>query len=266
MSRKRALDTKLTLYHDLNDILGAMRSFALAELRRVATREKAQTQTASIMLNSFSDMAPHIPVPEQISSDIFVLVGSVHGFCASYNEDVLAFWHSHKEAADSPIVIGERLASLFSEEEKVIFVPGAINSNDVIPVIDHVLSAYSQAARRTDLSLGLVIVLRDSDGVITKRLWPMQPEPANQQEEIPYTHESPKQVVSKLAQHCLFHMLLSFLLRALHTENHMRLMQMENAMRHIDENSAALLIQRNRIRQEEIVNEIELILMERKSA
>jgi hypothetical protein len=42
-------------------------------------------------------------------------------------------------------------------------------------------------------------------------------------------------------------------------ENHLRLIQMENAQQHIERAGAALTSARNQMRQEEIVEEIELI-------
>ncbi|MDD1612906.1 MAG: F0F1 ATP synthase subunit gamma, partial [Methylococcaceae bacterium] len=62
-----------------------------------------------------------------------------------------------------------------------------------------------------------------------------------------------------IAEHFLFHQMLAILVRSIRIENHMRLMQMENALRHLDEGSSNLLRQRNRLRQEEIVEEIELM-------
>jgi len=43
-------------------------------------------------------------------------------------------------------------------------------------------------------------------------------------------------------------------------ENHMRLMQMETALRHLERGGEELQRQRNRLRQEEIVEEIELMV------
>ncbi len=41
MSQRREIEARLALYDDLSGILGAMRSFALAELRKVGKREYA---------------------------------------------------------------------------------------------------------------------------------------------------------------------------------------------------------------------------------
>jgi len=58
--------------------------------------------------------------------------------------------------------------------------------------------------------------------------------------------------------------LLALLLRSIRVENHMRLMQMETALRHLERGGEDLQRQRNRLRQEEIVEEIELMVGSRK--
>lgn len=62
-----------------------------------------------------------------------------------------------------------------------------------------------------------------------------------------------------MAEHYLFHSLFALLLRSLYVENHMRLLQMENALNHLSQKSEEMRRMRNRLRQEEIVEEIELI-------
>jgi F-type H+-transporting ATPase subunit gamma len=70
-------------------------------------------------------------------------------------------------------------------------------------------------------------------------------------------------VAARLLEQHLFHALLARVLRAIRVENHMRLAQMENALAHLDRASETLRRQRNRLRQEEIVEEIELIVQSR---
>lgn len=263
MIRRRELEAKLALYQDLSDILGAMRSFALTELHRIDQREEAQAYTASVLFEALNDMAPSLPNKEEIEGDVLLLLGSVRGFCASFNEDILTFWLAQRRNAAATIVVGERLASIMPEDEQAVFVPGAVNCADAILVIERILSAHSQTVEVLGLNFGLAVVFRDIDGVHLKRMWPIQPENTRGAKELPLTNEPPAYVAVNVAQHCLFHMLNSLLLRSLHTENYMRLMQMESAVKHIDEKTEVLLSQKNRVRQEEIVNEIELILMKR---
>jgi F-type H+-transporting ATPase subunit gamma len=72
-------------------------------------------------------------------------------------------------------------------------------------------------------------------------------------------NEAPATVAAGVAEHFLFHQLLALLLRSIRVENRQRLMQMENALRHLEQGSDELARQRNRLRQEEIVEEIEVI-------
>ena len=53
--------------------------------------------------------------------------------------------------------------------------------------------------------------------------------------------------------------LLALVLRSIRVENRQRLMQMENALHHLEQGSDELARRRNRLRQEEIVEEIEVI-------
>jgi len=80
---------------------------------------------------------------------------------------------------------------------------------------------------------------------------------------LPLTQEPARQVAEQVMQHYLFHALLARLLNAIRVENQMRLAQMENALHHLDRSSENLQRQDNRLRQEEIVEEIELILQDR---
>lgn len=55
MSQRREIEARLALYDELSGILGAMRSFALAELRKIGKRETTQqllVQNLSAALNS----------------------------------------------------------------------------------------------------------------------------------------------------------------------------------------------------------------------
>ena len=72
-------------------------------------------------------------------------------------------------------------------------------------------------------------------------------------------HTPSADVAKGVAEHYLFHLILSIQLLSTRVENHMRLMQMENALQHLEQGEDELNRKRNRMRQEEIVEEIELM-------
>jgi len=109
-------------------------------------------------------------------------------------------------------------------------------------------------------AFGLIACLRDEQGARSERLWPLPNAPSNAGQSPPLTFAPAATVAAGVAEHYLFHNLLALLLRSIRVENHMRLMQMETALRHLERGGEELQRQRNRLRQEEIVEEIELMV------
>ena len=255
MTRRREIEAQLTLYGDLTGIIGAMRSFALVELRRVGQCETAQHKA---MEETLQDIAPALLSAPKAKSDIWLLFGSVRGFCGSLNEDMLRAWQEN--GSITPVIaVGERLAALLPEDGTVVAVQGAVGTLDASATIDRILTAIGQVRDKGNSELGLVAALRDESGVTVQRLLPLPALPENTGQPLPLTHEAAMDVARGVAGHYLFHTLLALLLRAIRVENHMRLMQMENALSHLERGGEELRRTRNRLRQEEIVEEIELI-------
>ncbi|MGB9151643.1 MAG: F0F1 ATP synthase subunit gamma [Alphaproteobacteria bacterium] len=256
MTKRREIKAQLSLYDDLSGIIGAMRSFALVELRRVAQREAAQHQAMQAMKATLHDMAPALPPAPKTKDDIWLLFGSVRGFCGSFNEDVHSAWQTH--GAIMPVIaVGEKLAALLPEEATVTTVPGAIGALDAAVTIEKILSSI--APLRAKENWGIMAVSRDENGVSVQRLLPLPAASDKASHPLPLTNEAAIDVARGVAEHYLFHSLSALLLRSISIENHMRLMQMENALSHLARETDELSRHSNRLRQEEIIEEIELI-------
>lgn len=262
MSRRREIETQLALYNDLSGIIGAMRSFALAELHRVTRRAAAQHDVVRTLEATLKDLASALPERGPGTGDIWLLFGSVRGFCGSFNEDVVRTWRA--AGAPAPVVaVGERLAGGFGDVVGHTDVAGALGALDAAAAVDRILAALDGARLQSPRANGLIVCFRDYDSARTERLLPFCPAKSGQSGMLPLTQEPAVRVASKVVEHYLFHMLLSRLLHAIRVENHMRLTQMENAMQHLGRSSEELQRRRNALRQEEIVEEIELIVQER---
>lgn len=265
MTQRREIEAHLELYEDLAGILGAMRSFALAELRRVTRREQAQQQVLQTMSAALDDLAFALPQPPAGSApDIWLLFGSVRGFCGSFNEDVLRTWRAQQGTQDAIVVVGERLADMMPDVSGLHPVAGAEGGLDASQAIDRILTALGEVRLSAGMEAGLVACLRDEDGARVQRLLPLLATGEIHVDNPLLTNEPVTRVAAEVTEHYLFHALLALLLRSIRVENHLRLRQMENAMRHLERGSGELQRQRNRMRQEEIVEEIELMARERK--
>lgn len=262
MSRRRELEARLALFGELDGIMNAMRSFALVELRRLAQREPAQRQARDTLDLALRELAGALPAPEPAAGDIWIVLGSARGFCAGLNEEVLRYSQTHGGAALATIAVGERLAALMPAT--AIAVAGAAGAADVVATLDRVLAAVGQARTRIGARAGphagLVVCGRAAGAVASTRLLPLPRPAAMQPAQAPLTLGAPLETALAVAEHYLFHTLLGLLCEALREENHLRLMQMENARQHIEHASDDLTSRRNGLRQEEIVEDIELSL------
>jgi len=108
-------------------------------------------------------------------------------------------------------------------------------------------------------------IYHDSEeGVVTQELLPPFRDFLHQPPRFshpPMLHLAPKQMLTELTEHYLFAMLNRILYTSLMMENHRRVSHLEGAVNHLDEESAALSRQCMALRQEEIIEEIEVILL-----
>lgn len=267
MTRARDIDVRLALFDELAGILNAMRSFALAELRRVARRETAQRAADETLALAVADVAPALPQgPAAAGGGLWVLLGSVRGFCGSFNEDMARHWHDRQPAIGATIVVGERLAALLPQSGRIVPVPGAIGAADATDAIERIVEALDDPRAQGCATGGLVLCLRDDAGVAEWRVLPIAPPPRAAAGKRPLTYGPLPQVAAGVARHYVFHRLLSGLMHSLRVENQMRLLLMENAMRHIERQREDLQRSRNQLRQEDITEKIELVGQKRPPA
>ena len=264
MSQRREIEIRLALFDDLSGILGAMRSYAVAELRRVGKRETAQQHVVLSLGLALADLAEAMPEDRDqqplAGNDIWLLFGSARGFCGSFNEDVLRFWQTLGAAESSMILLGERLHKMLDNRENIQCVNGPSGYEDAHETIDNILAALAKLRGVHGEPFRLWACFRDEQGARSQKLWPLNIERCGDGGYPPLTHEPPTEIAIGIAEQYLFHSLLALLLRSVRVENHMRLIQMETALRHLAQESEDMQRQRNRLRQEEIVEEIELMI------
>lgn len=272
MSQRRELEARLSLYDELNGILGAMRSFALAELRRVSHRETAQRQLVQALEIAFNDVSDCLVMQneaiEETCCEIWLLFGSVRGFCGSFNEDILRFWRTECQStqhAAALILVGERLHDLAQTPQNTERLRGAQGGLDATNTIDDILAAIKRASFDMQRPFQLTACVYDESGPRRQALWPIRSVSSTRKINPPLTLSPASEVAANVAEHYLYHRLLALLLCSIRIENHMRLNQMETALRHLEQGSENLQRQRNRLRQEEIVEEIELMISSRRS-
>ncbi len=102
------------------------------------------------------------------------------------------------------------------------------------------------------------------DGIVMQKLLPPFQHYLHQTPRFPHPpilNLSPAAFLIELTEQYLFAALHEMLYTSLMAENHNRVMHLEGAVKHMDDESDELARQSNALRQEEIIEEIEVILL-----
>ena len=275
MSRHRDLETQIRGLTDIGEIMSAMKNLALMETRRLGRFMETQRRVVASVESAADDFArfhPNLLPGEGESRDAYVLVGSERGFCGDFNESLLRLFDDKDDTtAGQPagaVAVGGKLESKLAGDRRIAaFIPGA----SVVEEVDAVLSKLVEELSRLSASGVATKYLRltvfhhdpDADQVQVSRLKPFkQPKPAPAPLAFaPLLNVEPGLFLVGLAEQYLMSLLHELLYRSLMAENQRRMQHMDSAIRLIDRTAKDLWRRRNILRQEEITEEIEVIML-----
>lgn len=267
MSRQHEHQQKLALYQELQDIMGAMKNMAQAEIHKLRRRQQQQqacldsvSQAADMVYQHSQLRRGASPAPER---HLWLLIGSERGFCGGFNEALVR----ELPALPSPpmedvIIMGARLLSLLGDDAApAVAVAGPASEKQVSAAITDLLEHIQRLQQASTGPLQLTALCHDVHELRQVPLLPYRPASAAVQPRAPaFRHmESLPDLARNIENHYLYHALLSVLYTSFYAENHRRLVQMEGALQHLDELSQQTRLRLNAQRQEEIVEEIEVI-------
>lgn len=269
MSRQHEYQQQLSLYHELQDIMGAMKNMAQAEIHKLRRRQQLQhtclasvTEAAQVVHYQQASTARTMSGTATSSfQNIYLLIGSERGFCGGFNEALIHHLDT-LPAMDQVIVMGSRLLSLLgTRAEHAPFVPGPTSEKQVAGILAVTLECFGRLQNENSKPLRLMAISHTEHELSHTMLFPLptrfqQPAPQN----TAFRHFEPLPTLRQgIENHYLYHALLAVLYTSLYAENHRRLVQMEGALQHLDELSQHMKRRINAQRQEEIVEEIEVI-------
>lgn len=268
MGRRRRLEQRLRTLGEIRDILGAMKNLALIETRklaRVLTTEQRPLATLRAAAADFARSHPWRLSAEAPGRSVCLLVGSERGFCGDFNERLLRALAAQAPGA-ALIVAGHRLAARMAHEPGVIAtLPGAASLEDVPDVLLGVMHALDrwQAKERSEDGLRLAVLHHVEERVERTLLDPFASgavaPPAGV--EPPLLYLPPRVIFAELLDQYVFVALHDIFYRSLAAENQRRVQHMDAAVRRLDQKVEQLARRGRILRQEEITEEIEVILL-----
>jgi F-type H+-transporting ATPase subunit gamma len=271
--RRRDLEQHLRSLGEIGEIMNAMKNLALMETHKLARLLATQRRVVASIEAAAADFLafhPQLRDAAEAVRDVYLLIGSERGFCGDFNEAVLGALPRPDRQGDDPalIVIGSKVAARVGDDPRVAArLEGANALEQVETVLLRVMETLArwQAAQATPRALRLTIFHHEAGeaGVVATRL-----DPFGQWLRAPLRHGyapllnlEPQLFFAKLVEHYLFAALHGVFYRSLTAENELRMRHMDYAIGRIDENSRSLVRRRNALRQEEITEEIEIIML-----
>jgi F-type H+-transporting ATPase subunit gamma len=273
MSKRRDLETRIRSLNEISEIMNAMKNLSLMEVHRLNRFLDTQRRVVAGIEAAAADFLlfhPELCAGEEEFRNVHLLLGSERGFCGDFNESLV-------RALDNPIgsarevtrvVIGSKLGVKLTDDARVA---AFLDGPSVVEEVDSVLMKLMEtitalgAPSNAGAPLRLTVFHHDPAGESVKisDLRPFQKrEPKNIRfAHAPLLYLEPQVFATGLAEQYLFAALHELLYSSLMAENQRRIQHMDAAVRRLERTAAELWQKRNILRQEEITEEIEVIML-----
>lgn len=274
MSKRGQIQQHLQKLGEIGDVMRAMKNISLMETYKLNRFLEYQHRVVSGIEAAVNDFARHYAPFEAVSPDagIVLAIGSERGFCGDFNDAVASAVQHYLEdssgAAPKILVVGSRLATKLEGDG---IVSSIIEGPAVVEEVQQVLGLvmkkltemHVEATGQLPLRLTVYSHQEGKDGVTVQVVSAV---PAQAQETRPEPYPPmlllPAQAFHyDLVQHYLWAQMHHLFYSSLMAENRARLQHMERAIQRMDEKSGELQRKQNVIRQEEITEEIEVIML-----
>jgi F-type H+-transporting ATPase subunit gamma len=268
--RRHELDKHRRKLGEIRDILASMKTLAAMETHKLTRFIEAQKQMSLSIADIAADFLCFHPgiLPEAVPQfDVILIIGSERGFCGDFNDRIIEelnrqFTVQARKRAKL-IIVGSKLHPLLDEStDQSIYIQGADIADEIVSVLDSLaeaLATYRQVASFYVVNHGEL-----PNEIVTAKLLPPFNEPPPKTcaySTPPLLNMPPTDFLLELTDHYLFNSLHRILYLSLMAENQHRVQHLEHATRHLDDSTEELGRKINALRQEEIIEEIEVILL-----
>ena len=271
MSKRAHIRRRIELLDELGAILSPMKNISLMEVQKLSRFVVHQHRVLASVEAAAADFLAHHPEfarrPRLEAATVIVAIGSQRGFCGDFNETVARAVDRHRrESAHAPqvVVVGRRLAARLADAIAILDGPAVVE--EVQRVLQRVMNALGELQSRTGQSTPLEFLLfahRDGEAGVRMRSILPQPSasPGARFAHAPLLNVAAPEFFSSLVEHYLWAQMHDAFYGSLMAENRRRMQHLEGAIKRMEERSGALRRRYNALRQEEITEEIEVILL-----
>ncbi len=272
MTSRLELEQHRNAVSEIREIMNSMKTLAYMETRKLSRFLDAQHSVVKHVESIATDFFSFHPALTSTSihfQQISLLIGTERGFCGAFNEMTLAeldLYQASEEPESLMIVVGHKLCNILEDDPRVsAYLDGVSVVEEVEKVLFQIIEAIETLQSQYD-HIVLSAYYHDPDirQVVVKGLLPPFQEFSNIPplfSSPPLLNLSPQKFLIDLVDQYLFATLHEIIFTSLMAENQQRVQHLEGAVQHLEEKTEQLLRQSNALRQEEIIEDIEVILL-----
>ena len=274
MTKRRDIEEHVRVLDEIRGIMGAMKNLALMESHKLSRALATQHQVVVDIEAAGQDFLTFHPTlaPDVSGKELYLVIGAERGFCGDFNDRLLDGLERHLRATEDQdptlIVVGRKLVDRVQQTHRVMnSVEGPTVMEEVqavlIRVIDHLRDAAVRRSREGRAPVTAIYHDAVTDSVIIRPLHTLHPSRRQVSERSypPLLTLPPAMFFSELLDLYLFSLLHAIFYSALMAESRARLEHLESALQRLERDQADLLRRRNRLRQDEITEEIEVLML-----
>lgn len=276
MSKRRDIEEHVKILDEMKGIMGAMKNLALMESHKLSRVLETQHRAVSDIEAAGQDFVAFHPTlqPEASGKELYLVIGAERGFCGDFNTRLLSTLDQHLQTTDNRepvlVIVGHKLLERAERLYRIAAaVEGPTVSEDLQAVLLRVIDQLREVAARHRYGGRAPVTAVYHDGVtesvVVRPLRPFQspssPRARNERAFPPLLTLPPTVFFSQLIDLYLFSLLHAIFHSALMAESRARLAHLESSIRRLERDQIALLRRRNVLRQEEITEEIEMLML-----
>jgi F-type H+-transporting ATPase subunit gamma len=246
-----------------------MKTLAQLEVHKLSVLSDSQNGMIYVLEQMAADFLSFFPGLRPVAgSEVWLLIGSERGFCGGFNEMLVnrlfEEWPECVDQSDRVLAVGHKLCWRLDDKlPDYVRLAGAGASEEISTILKQVVVAIQNLFLHHDsTSLKVLYHSDEQDKVICRQLLP--PEVGTLSDEKTFPPElylAPELFFSGYLQHYLLLGLMQLFSISLLAENRHRVQHLGGATRRLDDQLAILHSKVRSLRQEEITEEIEMILL-----
>jgi len=269
MSKRREVEGRIASLNEIHTIMESMKNLSMMEIRKLARYHAAQQRVVDSIRLAFNSVRRHYAADllTEEGPPVFLLLGSERGFCGAYNEQLIEVLKQQPGFQQAPVIgIGTKLqAALQQVHADAICLPGAAVADEVTAALTRAAASLNHLRRQRG-PLRVEVIYFDPDSHQPRCLSALpEREKVSMAEPEPLINLPPMQLLGELLEHYLFALTNAWFFAALVAENQRRIQHLEQAGHHLERQIDELGKRRHSLRQEEILEEIEVILLSAES-